>query len=182
MRDQKLQLPDFLIADLYKQSLVEIAAPQLPGNDKIPQETESAPDLPEKDGKLSFLGENKKHVIVLVDHPQTTYLEDGELQFLTNILKACSLSLADIAILNVAKQEIIFTELKTQLGAVHILLFDVEPTVIKVPFVTPHFQVQQFDNTSIVYLPSLQEMNLPTEESIQMKRNLWASLKKVFGI
>jgi hypothetical protein len=181
MSEEKLRLPDFLIADLYKHTLVEVVDQPGESND-LATETTPVKVGPGSSDRVKYLGENSRNVIIIVNQPTAVFLADKDLQFLTNILKACSLTLAEIAIINLANEKVDFTRLKEELGAVHIFLFDVQPTEIKVPFVSPHFQVQKFDGANIIFLPSLSEMNLATDESVQLKRNLWTMLKKVFGI
>ena len=48
-----------------------------------------------------WLGENKKNILsLLVRHKDAVHIPDNELQFLTGMLSACQLSLADVAIVN----------------------------------------------------------------------------------
>ena len=72
-----------LIADLYPASLIEQLTPI------------HIPDT------IKFLGNNKKNILVLVSKDSITFLENDELDFLSSILVACKLSLADVAIINI---------------------------------------------------------------------------------
>lgn len=183
MTDEKIILPDFLIADLYKGTLVELDAFKLkeapqPEEEDLLKETAAIPVV----GKFRFLGENKKNVIIIVNEPEAVFLREDDLNFLVNILKACQLNLSDIAIINIAKQDVVYDSIKQQLYPQHILLFAVEPSVIKLPFLIPAFQLQKFDGCSIMVAPPLPNINKPTQEGKLLKTKLWVSLKQVFNI
>jgi hypothetical protein len=154
MIEERIQLPDFLIADLYKASLVDLKTSNV-GIDfhQVQEKPIEASQQIEAKHKISFLGENKKGVIIIVCQPDAVFVKEDELVFLTNILKACQLSLADISIINNMKQEIDYDALQQQLGAKTILLFDVEPSAIKLPFIIPAFQVQKFSGSTIMDEP-----------------------------
>ena len=76
------------IADLYKNSLVEANA------------VVSDNETKKNKVQLKFLGENKKHVLVIVNYADAVYIPDMQLGFLTNLLTACKLTLADTAVFN----------------------------------------------------------------------------------
>jgi hypothetical protein len=180
MNEERIKLPDFLVADLYKHSLVEL--------ENYTQQSvwalEEIPAIIEKgsSGGIRYLGENGKKVIIVVKQADAVHLNEPDLTFLTNILKACHLSLTDIAIVNIAGQEITFTEIKEQLHGVHILLFDVDPSLIKLPFIIPAFQVQHYSGCTIMLAPALTLLNQASKEGRLLKTKLWNSLKQVFGI
>jgi hypothetical protein len=183
MSADKIQLPDFLIADFYKSVLVEID-PFTSQPEKLPEEkpVTTVEVKVASSEKPNFLGENGKNVIIVVNQPNSIYLEEDDLAFLTNILKACRLNLADIAIVNTSNNEITYSLIKQQLNASKILLFDVEPSAIKLPFIIPAFQVQNYAGCTIMLAPALSTLNKPTQDGKLLKTKLWVSLKQVFGI
>lgn len=182
MDSDKIRLPDFLIADLYKSSLVDPDAfsgsKKILADNELPAEAEAASSI----NKINYFGGNLKNVIIVVKEPNKVHLNKEDLTFLTNILKACQLTTADIAIINIAGQEVTFTAIKEQLGAPQIVLFDVEPSLIKLPFVIPPFQVQNFAGTSIMLAPALSALNKPGIEGRLLKTKLWNGLKQLFNI
>lgn len=194
MSTEKIQLPDFLIADLYKSSLVDIDSfqqqqaakpqniikPEAPLQPVIP-ETNHVAEIAVND-TINYLGENRKQITVIVNEPDAAYLHEDDLNFLINILKACQLTLADIAIVNVAEKNITYSTIKAQLNAFYILLFDVDPSEIRLPFIVPAFQVQKYDGSTIMLSPSLKKINQANQEGKLLKTKLWMSLKQVFGI
>jgi hypothetical protein len=184
----KIQLPDFILAELYKDSLVEIENLQ---EEKEKITVEPKPPVPDiekpltenkEKQSLKFLGQNKKNIVVVVDEAKALFINEAELDFLTKILTACNLNLADIAIVNIHDQQLTFQQLKEQLHAQYVLLLGIEPTVIRLPFSVPPFQVQPFADTTIFHTPALSAMLANTQESRLLKSKLWLSLKTAFNL
>jgi hypothetical protein len=71
MNTDKIVLPDFLIADLYKECLVDLD--NFLGKQKtLPEEnllTEAGVMTP-LSGKIKFLGENVKNITIVVNQPE----------------------------------------------------------------------------------------------------------------
>ena len=183
MNEEKILLPDFIIADLFKNHLVEPLreASELAAIQSSPTSKNSTKEKHLKP-TLQYLGENKKRIVVLVYETDAPTITDNSLTFLTKILNACNLNLADIAIINVESQKTSFDQLKKEFNAEVILLIGVEPAVIQLPFTMPNFQVQPFSNCTIVSAPKLSSMLEETTESISLKRQLWTSLQKAFKL
>src|SRR5476651_2265504 len=114
MNLEKLQLPDFLLADLFKFDVVETKS--LPDNAVLRNQPSTA---------KWFLGENKKNIVILTKDEQAVYLRDEWLGFLTAILGACHLNLGDVAIVNYAKNKYLYTDLSEKLAPKYFLSFDV---------------------------------------------------------
>lgn len=178
MDGQNIKLPDFLIADLYKNNLVEFEEKSKETN----IQKESKPVIPKSLENIKYLGQNGKRIIVITNHENDVFLPEDDLTFLSNILKACNLNLADIAIINIAKEPVQFATLKSSLNASIILMFNIDPTSLMIPFSFPNFQVQNYDGVSMLLAPSLKEMNSGTEGGKALKLQLWTSLKKMFGV
>ena len=183
MSEKKIQLPDFLIAELYKGTLVDISTTPWETTPAVQAEQPvGIEEIAQIDEKITFLGENQKGVIIIVNQPEAVFLMEDELTFLTNILKACYLNLADIAIINTSKYEVNYENIKTHLKPTTILLFDVEPSAIKLPFMIPAFQIQKFDGCTIMIAPALPLINQSNHNGKLLKTKLWMSLKSVFNI
>jgi hypothetical protein len=173
-----IQLPFKVIADLYQSSLVETGEITGIQPDKfVPLENKTETVQQTQPGWKS-LGENKKNILIIVDYPDAVHIPDNELQFLTNILSACKLSLADVAIVNTNKQPGLYKELLDAFRTRITILFDMEPAKFGLPMNFPYFQIQPFANCSFLYAPSLKEL----EEDKVQKSKLWVSLRRLFNI
>lgn len=184
MSPEKIILPPFIIADLYKDCLIEPGL--LEAEDMRPEDVRrtSIDDklIIHEARSLQYLGENDKKIVMLVNEPEASIITDSDLTFLVNILGACSLSLNDIALLNTNKQDAVFTMLKEQLDVEKIILFNLEPSSINLPFSIPHFQIHQYAGCTILTAPALSILNQSAENSRLLKSKLWASLKQLFSI
>ncbi len=184
MRSEKIELPNFLIASLYKDCLVELESTKeevanTNGDNLSPAVEEVAINYTHA---IKYLGQNKKSTAVIVNDSDADVINDIDRGFLKNVLKACSFSMDDIAIINSNDQNVSFSAIKEQLDAQNILLFDVEPTAINLPFSIPYFQVQRYAGCTILSAPAFSILNQPTEQSRLLKSQLWVSLKQLFNI
>ncbi len=183
MSEDKIILPGFIIADLYKSSLVDINhfSTELQTSQGEPLSTEN--DIADASAeKIKYDGENLKNITVVINLPRAGHLNKEDLSFLSNILKACQLSIADIAIVNASDKNVNYAAIEEQLSARQIILFDVEPDVIQLPFRIPPFQLQKYADCTILFAPALSALNKQTQEGKLLKTKLWNSLKQLFGI
>jgi hypothetical protein len=157
-----IQLSSQLLADLYPDVIIESQEKQ-----------------PKKEAAIKFLGNNKKNILILIFKEETPFLEESELNFLSSILAACKFSLADVAIVNLHNNNgINYTSLISFFKARYMLLFDIDPQTIDLPFNFPHFQAQKFDQCTYVSAPALGSI----EPEKAVKTKLWNSLKNMFGL
>lgn len=171
-----LTLPGSVIADLYKQSLVQADAP-------IPAPVVAAENKTGENGNnYKYLGNNQQHITLVVSFENEAWLPDHHLQFLTKMLEACKLNLGDVAIVNHAKKEVDIEQLKEQLRPVNVLLFGVEPVAIRLPLNFPQFKEQAYAGVTYLYTPPLDLLNQDNEEGKLLKSKLWVCLRKLFKI
>lgn len=171
----KVTLPDFVLPDLYKNHLVIVNEPSV-GNKIEKKIIES--DLKEPE----FLGNNQKKITILVSDKEAVFVNDQALQFLSAILTACKLNLGDVAIVNLANHKLSYTYIKEWLTPKNMILFDIEATSIQMPFKLPFYQVQAYDQCSILFAPSLDTMMGDSREAKLEKSKLWLSLKNMFNL
>lgn len=174
MNNEKILLPNFVIADLFKRHLIE------PWQEIRPEVQLTQMKEGEISGVIKYLGDNRKKIAVLVSDATSKFIKDDELNLLTKILNACNLTLVDIAIINVYEKNIFFDEIIMQLKAEYLLLPGVDPADIRLPFSIPIFQVQQFSNCRILCAPPLRILLADSKENVALKRQLWTSLQKLF--
>jgi hypothetical protein len=209
-----IKLPDFVIEDLYRRSLIQPTAsdfggvPQAMPEGPMPQPearivaepqpvtktpikepvVEKAPEkiieaLPVKAAEpaaYKILGNNKKQITVVVNCPNDVFVPEADLQFLTKMLGACKLNMADVAIVNHATAAVAIERVKLQLQPKYVLLFGVEPGTIQLPISFPSFKEQAYAGTTYLFTPALSELNLETEDAKVLKRKLWDCLKRIF--
>lgn len=150
-----------LLVDLYPDVLIE----------------KHATHVPEKPAP-AYIGMNKKNILIIVSNGNTGIISEYELNFLNNVLTACKLNLADVAIVNWDVAETNQLELLTNLEPVTILLFNVDPVTLGLPINFPHFQIQAHNKKIYLHAPSLLEI----ENNIDLKKRLWGSLKLLFNV
>lgn len=174
MSEKKIQLPGFVIADLYRNSLVVL--------DDTISPPPGQPSLGHPAPRQWYLGNNGKNITIVVKDGGAVFLGDESLQFLSSILGACKLNLGDVAIVNLHHEPVAYSYLKQQLLPRHLLLFDVTTQQVQLPFMVPHYQVQQYDQCQFLLAPSLQVIAGNSQEARLEKSKLWLSLKKMFNI
>lgn len=174
MSFKDIQLPDILLADLYKSDIVV-----LEGNTSTPKKVKKeAAVQPVK----NYLGNNQKNVCVLVNDDANIHIDDESLAFLTSVLGACKLTIADVAIVNLANTTTDVTTLAETLKPVQCIMFNVTTQQINLPFTIPLYQVQNFNNCKYVMAPATQIFINKDDYAVSEKRKLWASLKNMFNI
>ena len=172
-------LPTALVTDLYETALIDSGeTPVVKAAISPPAETGPArTDKPESAWKS--LGHNQKNILLVVNNPDVVFLPDNELTFLTGILGACKLTLADVAIINRHNSpEMAYKELITHFSSKVVLLFEVEPADFGLPMSFPHYQLQAFAGSTFLYSPSLKELENDRVE----KSKLWVCLKRLFNL
>ena len=169
MNSENNLLPPFVITSLYKNELV-----------LIDNQKGAAPQQIQK--SISYLGDNKKKITILLQDTTAVHVADESLQFLTAILAACKLNMGDVAIVNTVHQPVQYTQIKTALNPSTIILFDISAAAIALPFEVPQYQVQQYDNCTLLFSAPLQSMLEKTDAAKLEKGKLWNALKKTFNI
>lgn len=100
-----ITLSPLLLADLYHDVLIE---PYATG-------------VPEKPSQ-NYIGNNQKNILIVVSKNDTETINEHELDFLANVLAACKLSLAEVAIVKWPMVETNLTELLESLESKTVLL------------------------------------------------------------
>ena len=95
-----IQLPGFLIEEWYSDKLIVSPA----ATSTLPAKGTRSP------APFKSLGNNRRHITILVHAPGSPFLPDNQLAFLTKILEACRMTLADVAIVNNAAHPVTIPE------------------------------------------------------------------------
>ena len=180
-----IRLNSTLLAEIYKDLLVEVDGPST-GKQTPPSALET--QVPAEDHSTTnsslvtwkHLGEFKKRILLVVRYPGVVYLPDEPLNFLTSILNACKLSLADVAIVNIANlPSIQYNDLREKyISAMIVVLFGPTPSELEMPVNFPEFQIQPFNNCTFLYTPVLEKL----EADKVLKSKLWVCLRRIFDL
>ncbi len=159
-----IQLPSFLVQELYKKSLIESENNQL--------STDSL-----KTSDFSFLGKNQKKILIIVSEENAVYLPDENLELLIGMLNACKLSLNDVALINYNRnKQMEYESLQVKFNPHIIIFFGTEPSTLSFPLQFPEYQLQSYNKQTYLSAPSLTLLS----EQIPEKKKLWACLQKLF--
>ena len=159
-----IRLTNQMLIALYGQSLV---API--------DHTLHKPVIRSTDVVVKFLGGNEKRVTIIVNSPGVAFLPDAELNFLTKMLEACRMNIADVAIVNLAEHAYPMTTIRKQLAPHQIIYFGTNNSVSL-------FSINENDGLSELSAPTLKEMISDLPEARPLKSRLWASLKQLFSL
>lgn len=178
MELNQIILNDHLLTELYSSFLIE--EDQVINKDFGIAEPLINMDIVYDDPfEFKHLGTNAKNILIVVHYPETAFLPDDHLNFLTKIISACKLSLADVAIINhhhyYGKT---FEEITAHFKCNKVLFFAISPKEFGMPIQFPFYQIQSFNKSTFLSSPSLDELLNNASE----KRKLWDCMKSIFSI
>jgi hypothetical protein len=207
MSNEKTILPNSVLVSLYKDTLVlpELAKkqPEIIPNPLDAQiktldaqaTTTSVQTETKKDtninptnssinelGQIKYLGEHLKQVTIIVKDELAVYLNENDLTLLSSILSACKLTLADIALINVAQQKLSLHEILNVLPSKLVMIFDVTSTTLKIKLPTTLYKSIQLGDTYLLFSNSLSLMQGGDQSAKLEKGKLWAILKSLFQL
>lgn len=159
-----IQLNNKVVVDLYKKSLISLEIHQ-PTNEK------------KGTTGLNFLGENLKNILILVNMEGHKYLAENDLDFLSKILAACKLTIADVAIVNIFQNNLIdYDSLLAQFNPIKIIFFKVDPKELGFPLMFPLYKPQTYHSQTYLTADALAEL----QQNIELKKTFWNALKQIF--
>jgi DNA polymerase III psi subunit len=163
---ENFKLPTALVPELYGDVLIGSAQPEA---------------LQEANQERAFaaLGNNEKNVLLLVNDPQSVFVGETDLAFLTGIINACQLNLSDISIVNTASYTSVdYNKLWKQFNPSTMICFGIQAESIQLKSSIQLFQVQKIGIVNILLAPSLSEL----ASQVEYKKKLWHQLKTIFRI
>lgn len=174
-----IRLNSTLLTELFKHSLVESteSSPK-----KSPSGASKKAEIINSNSATTewkYLGEYRKNILLIVRYPDTTYLPDVQLNFLTSVLGACKLSLADVAILNISHAPSgLYKDVQGKFKSTTSILLGIAPQEFEMPLNFPEFQVQPFNHCTFLHTPVLEKL----ETDKVLKSKFWVCLRKIFGV
>lgn len=128
------------------------------------------PDLPID---YSYLGENNKYFLILVNDQKHTHLNKEHQEMLVKILQAKTMELRDVAILNLNRYPgILFNSLKEFFAPSRVVLFGVDPQTIGLPGMGSN-DPQKINDVKTLATYNFEEM----KNDVDKKRAFWNVLK-----
>lgn len=170
----RLTLSPYQVSNLYKRTLVltgGMAAGTRPAGEEVIDRSKS-PEEPVK-----YLGDNERHILVLVRDPTAVFLEEKSFQFLVSVLEACKLSMASVALVNLDRETgRTPAAIADALGSTIVILFGTEMAELGLPMVFPTYQVQPHGGRTYLGADALPAIAADRN----LKGRLWSCLKQVF--
>jgi len=207
MHFENVQLPSTVIADLYRHSLVVLedvqpenkiskveeagvmiaaatpkaATPNIPAIAAVTADAVPAGVKSQSTAQgLKYLGGFQKQIAIVLTEHFHPHIAEEDLDFLSKLLTACKLSMNDVAIINVVNNSVA-PETWQALPVKVMLMFDVDPAAIGLPFVRPNFEIQEWAGAAYMSGPELNQFRNGNEQEIKLlKSKLWVSLQKIF--
>ena len=197
MQDHNTKLPAAALVTLFKDTLVlpekEIksveseekaiitaigkeAIATTPANEVV-NELKSTTPVP-----IKYLGDHLKKIIVVVNDDNAVHLNETDLGLLSSILNACKLTLADIALINIAQQPLALHEMLITLPSQFVISFDINSAQIKIKLPTTLYKPIVLGDTQILFSNSLQSMQGADQNAKLEKSKLWNALKLLFKL
>jgi hypothetical protein len=197
MQEPKIILPAAALVSLYKDTLV------LPGKEiksaekeaieiveaigkeaiattptkEVVNEQKSTPSQP-----IKFLGDHLKKIVVLVQDENAVYLNEADLGLLSSILVACKLTLADIALVNLASQPLSLHDILETLPSQYVLVFALTGSALKIKLPATLYKPIELGETQLLFSASLQSMQGTEQNAKVEKSKLWNALKLLFKL
>jgi hypothetical protein len=198
MKEEKTILPAAVLVSLYKDSLVlpekEIKSPEdaetamhtiigqaaiasAPINEKVNEQKPVLPATP-----LKYLGDHLKKIMIIVKDENAVHLNETDLGLLSSILNACKLTLADIALVNLANQPFSLQDLLETLPSVLVISFEVNSAQLKIKLPGTLYKQIILGETHLLFSNSLSSMQGPEQNAKIEKSKLWTALKVLFQL
>ena len=171
MNFQDVKLPLSIIAEMYRSSLVQEAS--------VPVTKKEEPLAHSSD--IPFKGKNNQRIAVLVYTEKRLSDSSPETVFLLKILKACNLTIDDIAIIDLKNIQNPFEKFIVEFTPLKVLLFSSTLDGSPIP-AELGFQVRKTENVDVVYAPDVKALLQETAEAVVLKKKLWMVLKTFFNV
>jgi len=192
MQDSKTILPAAVLVSLYKDTLVlsdiEIKDGIITNNEeKIAKTSENnhpieLPKVKKTIGPLRHLGDHNKKILVIVNDPNSVYLNEADFILLTSILNACKFTIADIALVNIGNQETNLHQILETLPSTTIICFDIASADLKIKLPNTLYKINVLGESHLFFSKALSTMHGSGADAKQEKATLWTILKKLFAL
>ena len=168
-----IKLPGFILADLFKTTLVD-----QPEGLKV----DKAVEQKEGHARIAYVGKNQHQITVGIYGAGQEEIPGEHLQFMVSILKACQRNMDHVAVVNFGARELLLDEIVAQLQPQIMLLFGPYHVFGSWMIQTDDFSPFQLQKIQVVRVPPLEKMLENSAESRVLKSKLWGMLKQLFNL
>ena len=186
MKVEKTILPPAVLVSLYKDSLVlaeKKIKPTKIAENKLPvKEQQTIAEATEMASPIKYLGDHHKKILVVVNDPESVYLNETDFILLTSILNACRLTIADIALINVGNQKASLHEMLTKLPSLLVIAFDIDAKALKIKLPSTLYKTTPLGETNLLFSAALSTMQGSSADAKKEKGKLWTVLKQIFQL
>jgi hypothetical protein len=172
-----IRLSTELIAALYQETLVSEKDP----NSDI-ELIKTGLTQNKKDSVYPYLGKNINSICFLVYYPDDEFIPEDQLAFLQKILIACKLNLDDIALINTNRTPVELQVLKKMFQPRIIFFWGTTPVIAGIKQNFPDMTISSWENIQVFPVMQADLMSRDYTKGLELKRNLWISLKKLFNL
>lgn len=174
-----LALSPYLLTELYGKLLVESDAKnkKVARAKKVPN-ADVLPDIP-AERIIKFSGTNKKNILVAVSEEIHSFLSDADLQFLSNVLSACGVSMNDTALINCFNEPLAISKnLDEQFAPQVIIFLGTAPHLLGFPVEIPQYRIGRHNGQKYLCAPQLKKIAADQSQ----KKLLWNALQELFDL
>lgn len=162
---ETIQLTGQQIEELYSSHLVITEKTVKPK-----PETTSNPTV------TGITGKNKKQFVWVVNEPGYPFLSDADFQFLSEVVNACKMNMDDMALVNIAQNNMDFEQTVTELQPKILIVSFLDRNWI--PLNKEAYTLQQEENFQL-YIT--EELQIIRNDKVK-KSKLWLALKQMLDL
>lgn len=143
------------------------------GNQQTPA-PQPQPETVTPKPSFNYLGSNKKHFLVLTHYPSNDFIADDHLAALESVLGRKNHSREDVAIVNIAKNNSVYSELISYFNPQTILILG-QPAIPAGINQSKFNQVEKRDGVTLLYTFAFDAMM----NSVDNKKAFWEQVKSL---
>ena len=132
------------------------------------------PEAKEKVQLSGITGKNNKHFVWVVNEPGYPFLSDVDFKFMSEVITACKMNMDDIALVNLAKSNLHFAELRETLQPKFIILSALAQNWLK----ADSYNLQEQEGFQF-YIT--EELSILRNDPVK-KSKLWLALKQMLAL
>ncbi len=121
-------------------------------------------------------GKNKKQFVWVVNEPGYPFLSDADFQFLSEVVNACKMNMDDMALVNIAQNNMDFEQTVTELQPKILIVSFLDRNWI--PLNKEAYTLQQEENFQL-YIT--EELQIIRNDKVK-KSKLWLALKQMLSL